>query len=217
MTTTSQATTSRRAIGAAQGSAHRRRTAKSGALTTGGAGKHKAQSTNRNEECSYAIDPDEAPLVTLEDALAEIAPVCLPMPPTRALEQPARWYPQAPVEQRTEQPMHQLIVLVAPRVLLVAPAPAKPADPRDEELEQLRARAEKAEAEAADLRHRWARRIAADAQTMQAGAPDVVSTEEPPLPMMSAALAGRYGITPRRRSRWQRMTAILCRWMGGVA
>ena len=72
MTTTSQATTRRRAIGAAQGSAHRRSAATGGALTTGGAGKHKAQSTNRNEECSYAIDPDEAPLVTLEDALAEI-------------------------------------------------------------------------------------------------------------------------------------------------
>ena len=71
MTTTSKATTRRRP-GAAQGSAHRRSAATGGALTTGGAGKHKAQSTNRNEECSYAIDPDEAPLVTLEDALAEI-------------------------------------------------------------------------------------------------------------------------------------------------
>lgn len=167
------------------------------------------------------MDPDEAPLVTLAEALAEIAPVCLPMPapmPRPALEQPPRWWPAAPQEERTAQPLRALIVVVAPKVQIVAPAKPEPEpDPRDVELAQLRERAEKAEAQLKRMQLCRTRHVTAEERLLHAGTPHVVSTSEPPLPLLSATMAGRFGITCYRRSRWQRLTAMMRRWMGGAA
>lgn len=130
----------------------------------------------------------------------------------RQLERPGKWFPAAPSEERSVQPLRGLIMVMAPRVMIVSP---QSLTVRDVELEQLRVRAEKAEAEAQQLRQRWMRHLAAEAVTGHAGAPLVEDTSEARIPLLSAAMSGRWGVEPKpRKASWLRR--LLNRWRAAL-
>lgn len=120
---------------------------------------------------------------------------------------PAKWFPGAGEHRNDVTELCQEIAQRLPLVIIVH-TPAAPV-PAGEDVAVLKARI-------AQLEGRLQRRAALDAATMgSAGLPVLEDTEEPGIPMMSATMAGRYGLLKPKRSRLAKFRTALCRWMGG--
>lgn len=161
----------------------------------------------------------DEPGVTLAEALAEITPVSdwetLRRMQGKAV-QPAKWFPAAPVEQRANSleahPVRELIQMTALLMVTVVPVMQTP---EAAEIEQLRAKLATAEADLAKAQSRMARRVRLDDAAGACCNGAVDATDAPPIPMLSASMSGHYRLGYPKRSRWQRFTTALSRWMGG--